>query len=89
MKVTNMIKLGMKVRDSVSGLEGIVVALTTWLNGCVRVTIQQRIGKDGKMPETVTVDEPQLIVVGKSKHKQNLDGGGPIPEPKQHRGPGR
>lgn len=57
------IALGDKVRDTLSGLEGTVVARTEWLYGCVRITIQPEGNKDGKAYETYTVDEPQLTVM--------------------------
>lgn len=60
------VPLGVKVRDVVSGSEGIVVARTEWLNGCVRVGFQPPNDKDGKPVEMVTVDEPQLEVIGPS-----------------------
>ena len=41
------IKLGQKVRDTITGNEGTVVARTEWLHGCVRVTVQHEGGKDG------------------------------------------
>lgn len=62
-----MIELGTKVRDRVSGVQGIAVARTEWLNGCTRVTVQPQELKDGQPVETTTVDEPQLEVVGR-KH---------------------
>lgn len=61
-----MVQLGDKVKDTISGFSGIVVAKTEWLNGCVRVTIQPLIGKDGKLPESATFDIEQLVVL-KSK----------------------
>ena len=43
-----MIKLGSKVRDSITGLEGIATARTEYLYGCVRITITPTELKDGK-----------------------------------------
>lgn len=56
------IKLGDRVKDSVSGFEGIAIARTTWLNGCVRWTLQPAIDKDGDLPSPQTFDEYQLTV---------------------------
>lgn len=51
------------VRDKISELEGIAVARTVWVNGCIRVTFQPIGSKDGKPYETVTVDEEELTVL--------------------------
>lgn len=59
-----MLKLGDKVKDRVSGFEGVAIARTVWLNGCVRWTIQpDGLDKDGKLREANTFDDHQLEVV--------------------------
>lgn len=85
------INLGDKARDLVTGFEGICVARTQWLNGCIRCTIQpQGLDTGGKVMDTQTIDEPQLhllqiavVPVG------NPDTGGPIPTPQRHAAPQR
>lgn len=57
------IKLGQKVRDTLTGNEGTAVARTEWLHGCVRISIQPEGGKDGIPYEIFVVDEPQLELV--------------------------
>lgn len=60
------VTLGDRVRDRVSGFEGIVVCRTVWLNGCVRVSIApEKLDKDGKVQEPSHFDEPQLVVLDK------------------------
>lgn len=54
------VKLGQRVRDTISGIEGIVIARTEWLYGCSRVTVQPEGAKDGKPYDYFVVDEPQL-----------------------------
>ena len=54
---------GEEVVDSISGLKGKVVAITKWQHGCVRAALQSPVDKDGKMPDAVWIDEPQLISV--------------------------
>ena len=74
-----MIKLGDKVKDTVTGFIGIAVARTTWLHGCDRIVVQP-IGtdKDGKIFESQNFDEPQMVVIKpKSKKEGNHDTGGP------------
>lgn len=58
-----MIKLGTKVRDKVTGVTGIAIARTEWLNGCARIVVQPQEVKDGKPVESTCVDEPQIEVV--------------------------
>ena len=82
------IKLGQRVRDSITGYEGVAICRAEWLYGCVRITIQGDLDKDGKMPEAVCIDEDQLIVI-KSKEKHNghkaaKTTGGSRETPKRH-----
>jgi len=75
------IKLGSECIDLVTGFKGIAVARTVWLNGCARVTLQPKMGKDNKVPETVTFDEPQLKLLKAAAVPQGpRTTGGPIPE---------
>jgi hypothetical protein len=84
------VSLGDKARDSVTGFQGICVARTQWLNGCVRCTLQGETDKDGKVPDSVTFDEPQLVVLVSRQVKCGpTDTGGPIPNPQQKSGPTR
>lgn len=64
-----MVKLGQKVRDKITGIEGIAIGRTEWLHGCVRVTLQPQKLLDGKVADTVTIDEPQLDVIAEKTIK--------------------
>lgn len=57
------IKLGDKVRDTVTGLEGIVTGITNWISGCTVMTVQPQQLKDGKAVESSAFDEPRLELV--------------------------
>lgn len=59
------IELGDKVKDKITGIEGIIVAITEWLYGCRRVCIQPQIIKDGKPVDNCTIDEPQAELIEK------------------------
>lgn len=85
------VELGDKAKDSVTGFEGICIARTMWLNGCVRVTLQSdKLDKDGKPQEGQTFDEPQLVVTKAGKVSCGpRTTGGPKPTPQQHSGPTR
>jgi len=72
-----MIKLGDKVKDTVTGHSGIVVARSEWLYGCVRLAVQGRV-KDGKVPDALWTDEPQVI---------KMKGGVKVKKTKRLKGP--
>lgn len=57
------INLGDKVKDEVSGFTGIAIGRMIFLHGCDRVIVQPAVGKDGKMGDNATFDEPQLKVL--------------------------
>lgn len=59
------VKLGQRVRDRISGNEGIAVSRTEWLYGCVRIQVQPEGTKDGVPFDTFIVDEPACDVVRK------------------------
>lgn len=58
-----MVQLGGRVRDRISGLEGIVVGITDWLYQCRRPIVQPTALKDGAPADAVSFDEPQLEVI--------------------------
>ena len=57
-----MIKLGQKVRDKVTGFEGITTARVRYLNGCIQFCVKPKV-VDGKMLEGEYIDDGQLEVV--------------------------
>ncbi len=59
MMESEVVNVGDRVSDPMSGLEGIVQARTVWLYGCVRLTIQPDGSKDAKPHATFVIDEPQ------------------------------
>ena len=70
------IKLGDKVKCKVTGLVGIAVAITEFLNGCVQISVAPRVGKDNKLSEEVGIDEQSLEVVKpkqKTKRRSDVD----------------
>ena len=52
-----MIKLGDKVKDSITGISGIAIARCEYLYGCVQIGVEY--AKDGA-PETTYFDEQRL-----------------------------
>jgi len=81
--------LGDEVRDEVTGFHGVAIARTEWLHGCVRITVQPKVDKNGKFIEPVTFDEPQLIVLKKVKAGESTEMRvyGERTEPKQKENP--
>lgn len=71
-----MVKLGDRVKDSITGFAGIAIARCEYLNGCVRVSIQPVKLKDGKPIDELWVDESQLV--GYKKCKPREGGANPI-----------
>ena len=80
--------LGDTVRDTITGLEGIVVGLGHWLNGCVRVGVQPKQLKDGVPVEDSWFPAAQLEPVIKNPDPPSKSyTGGPMRAPKQMRNP--
>ncbi len=64
--------LGKKVRDKISSFEGIAIAKTEWLYGCIRYGVQsEKLNKDGEVPEAQWFDETQLDIV-EEVHKNSV-----------------
>lgn len=57
-------KLGDKIKDLVTGLEGIATGRLEYLNGCVQWLIMPPLDKDGKYQDVQWIDQSQLKVIG-------------------------
>ena len=55
-----MITLGNKVKDSITGFEGIAIARIEYLNGCVSFEVRPLELKDGLLQDTEWIDDQQL-----------------------------
>ncbi len=66
-KNTGPIDLGDEVRDRVTGFKGIAYGRVTYMTGCKRIIVLPTVGKDGKMPDSHWIDEPQLEIIAKAK----------------------
>lgn len=73
------IELSDEVKDTITGYSGVVVAFTTWLNLCRRITVQSREMKDGKPVEAQVFDIEQLRLVKKGKKPAKAPTGGVRP----------
>lgn len=67
-KTFKMIKLGVRVRDKVTGYEGIVTGYCEYLYGCAQYAINPGKNKDGKLDEICWFDEGRIEVIGEGIH---------------------
>ena len=83
------IKLGQKVKDRVTGFEGIVIGITKYLSGCDTVGIQPQGMKDGKSFDVEWYDYTRLEILDKKSILEKItatltkDPGGPQPIPQR------
>lgn len=57
-------KMGMLVKDRISGFEGIMVSDAGYLNGCRRALVQPKaLEENTKLPECVAFDVPDLVPI--------------------------
>lgn len=80
MKSETNLELGDVAKDTITGFQGTVVAITYWLNGCVRVTLQSQELKDGKPLDPIGFDVEQLELVRAKEKPQGTRSGGPMPD---------
>lgn len=65
------IQLGQKVKDNITGFEGIVVARAIYLNGCISCQVKSQSLKDGSTINAEWFDEQRLT------SKSTAKSGGP------------
>ncbi len=62
--IKHKIKLGQKVKDKISGFEGIAIVRVTALNGCIQYAVKPMyLDKDGKIPQSESIDQQQLKII--------------------------
>ena len=72
-----MIILGEKVKDKVTGFEGIATSRVEYLNGCIQYGVTPKIKvKENKKPGVEYIDEGQLELVGKGINTKKKTTGG-------------
>jgi hypothetical protein len=58
------IALGTKVKDMITGLEGIVIGRTEYLTGCAHIAVQpEKLKDDGTIPDAQWFDETRAQVI--------------------------
>jgi len=81
------LKLGDKAKDQISGFTGTIVAITEWLNGCRRITIQPSSLHEGKPVENSTFDAEQVEKVSTGPRLSAIRSGGPSIAPERPNDP--
>lgn len=77
------VELGDRVRDKVTGFDGIAIGMSRWISGCDQYAVQPcKVSKDGKVSDSVWFDVNRLDVVKKAVVKLATgagvnDNGGP------------
>ena len=86
-------ELGVRVKDSVSSFEGVVLGRCHWLTGCNQyVVTPTELDKDGKRRDGEWFDENRLEVVFEGKNVTGIakstarDIGGPVDVPSRRLG---
>jgi hypothetical protein len=71
-----MITLGQKYTDRITGFKGTATSRTIYISGCVHIGLQGPVDKDGKLPAAEFFDEERL------DPKSTVKTGGPAAHPK-------
>lgn len=80
------VALGDVAKDRITGFEGVVVAVTQWLNACRRATLQPRTLKEGTVIPADSFDVEQLEIVERAAFTEKPEEkrtNGPMPTPKR------
>jgi len=80
------IKLGSKVKDTLTGFKGMAIGRTEWLYGCTRIGIEPQELHEGKPIEAQWFDEQRIETIKEDAPKISKDSsaitGGPQKDPK-------
>jgi heat shock protein HspQ len=84
MRPADPVSLGDRVRDRLTGIEGVAIAITHWHSGCSRILVQPQELHEGKPIDATCVDEFDAVIVTKAKVPAIANTkGGPRPEPRR------
>lgn len=77
------IELGDRVRDRISGYQGLVICISDWIFGCRRPLVQgEGLTSDGKPVELQSFDEPSLELLEKGVLKPVRPQAATVTQPK-------
>lgn len=72
------LQLGDTAKDTITGVEGVVVCISNWLNGCQTISLQPRKLHEGKPVERLAFDTEQLTLISRREvPKTKKETGGP------------
>ena len=57
-----MVNLGVMAMDKITGFKGRVTGFVVYISGCNQALLTPSVGKDGKMVESMWVDEQRLEI---------------------------
>ncbi len=84
---TKEIKLGDKIRDKITGLEGTAMQVSFFISGCVQIEVLPPLDEKGELRDAVFIDESQLEVVEECEEEESEEqaGGGVRNHPPKRR----
>lgn len=59
------VRVGQKVKDLVTGIEGVAITRATFISGAPRIGIMPGLDKDGDPRDSLEFDETQLVILDK------------------------
>jgi len=68
----NMIKLGQKAKDKITGFEGILYGKASYLTGCDQYCLVPPIKDDGEIKSSQWFDEGRIEVIGEGVTVQDV-----------------
>jgi len=71
--------LGKKVKDTVTGFEGIITGRIEYISGCLQYAVSPPVKEDGTKREGEWFDEQRLEVTGDGVALPSRPAGGPAP----------
>lgn len=89
MHINTPVELGDVAKDRITGFKGVVISITKWMNGCVRLQLQPQELREGKPIETQSFDVEQIVLVKSAKPALASPTGGPKPQPTRNADPTR
>ena len=59
-----------ELKDEITGCKGIVTGIHFYDTGCTHYSLQQKVSKEGKVPDWESFDETRLVLVKKAKARK-------------------
>lgn len=83
-------ELGSRAKCKITGYEGMLIARTEWLYGCVRYTLQSgKLQESGEPAKSHSTDEEGLQLIEAAPPHELPEKGGDAPEPTRQADPSR